>query len=170
MEGSQLASKFHHAEAIPHYTRALALKPGTAEALALRCQSYHETGDDELATKDCEAAIEADSQQPLGYRFRAAIAMERGNCKAALLDIAPEEATVLHHDHEHRMPVKRIAVGEIVRVKPGERIPCDGELVTGESTVDESIITGEAASVQRTTMCTDTRQCASKRSTTSKAP
>ncbi|MBL8209670.1 MAG: cation-translocating P-type ATPase [Bryobacterales bacterium] len=66
---------------------------------------------------------------------------------AALLQLTPAEATVVHHDHEHRTPVSRIAVGERVRVRPGERIPCDGIVLEGESTVDQAIITGEAAPV-----------------------
>ena len=68
---------------------------------------------------------------------------------AALLDITPAEATVLHHGHEHRVPASRLEVGQLVRIKPGERIPCDGEVVTGESAVDQAIITGEAASVAK---------------------
>lgn len=68
---------------------------------------------------------------------------------AALLNLSPAEATVIHHDHEHRMPVDRVAVGERLRVRPGERIPCDGVVVAGESAVDQAIITGEAAAVEK---------------------
>lgn len=64
---------------------------------------------------------------------------------ASLLKLSPAEATVLHHDHEHRVPVDRVKTGERLRVRPGERIPCDGVVLSGESSVDQAIITGEAA-------------------------
>lgn len=68
---------------------------------------------------------------------------------ASLLNLSPAEATVLHHDHEHRVPVDRVKVGEILRVRPGERVPCDGVVAAGESAVDQAIITGEAAAVEK---------------------
>lgn len=68
---------------------------------------------------------------------------------ASLLNLSPAEATVLHHDHEHRVPVERVKVGEILRVRPGERIPCDGVVVGGASAVDQAIITGEAAAAEK---------------------
>jgi len=68
---------------------------------------------------------------------------------ASLLNLTPAEATVLHRDHEHRVPVERVKIGERLRVRPGERIPCDGVVVAGESAVDQAIITGEAAPVEK---------------------
>lgn len=68
---------------------------------------------------------------------------------ASLLSFSPAEASVLHHDHEHRVPVDRIKIGDHLRVRPGERIPCDGVVVAGESAVDQAIITGEAAPVEK---------------------
>lgn len=68
---------------------------------------------------------------------------------ASLLNLSPAEATVLHHDHEHRVAVERVKLGEILRVRPGERIPCDGVVVGGASAVDQAIITGEAAAVEK---------------------
>ncbi|MBS1823768.1 MAG: heavy metal translocating P-type ATPase [Acidobacteria bacterium] len=68
---------------------------------------------------------------------------------ASLLNLSPAEAIVLHHDHEHRVPVDRVKVGERLRVRPGERIPCDGVVVAGESSVDQAVITGEAIAVEK---------------------
>jgi Cd2+/Zn2+-exporting ATPase len=62
-----------------------------------------------------------------------------------LMKVTPGEATVLHGDHEHRVPVAHVKVGAIVRVRPGERIPCDGEVAAGASDVNQAMITGEAA-------------------------
>ena len=48
---------------------------------------------------------------------------------AVLLALAPTEATVLHDDHEHRVPVARVNVDDVVRVRPGERLPVDGKVI-----------------------------------------
>jgi Cd2+/Zn2+-exporting ATPase len=69
----------------------------------------------------------------------------------ALMKEAPREACVVHgqgdHTHEHRMPVERVPAGSIVRVRPGEKIPFDGEVVKGASGVNQALITGEALPV-----------------------
>jgi Cd2+/Zn2+-exporting ATPase len=63
---------------------------------------------------------------------------------AGLLALTPAEATVLHGDHTHRVPAEHVAVGDVVRVRPGERLPVDGVIVSGESAVDQAPITGES--------------------------
>ncbi len=66
------------------------------------------------------------------------------NAIGSLLRITPATAAVVHGDHEHRMPVDRVAVGAQVRVRPGERIPCDGVVTDGSSYVDQALVTGES--------------------------
>ena len=66
------------------------------------------------------------------------------NAIGSLLRISPATAAVVHGDHEHRMPVDQVAVGSRVRVRPGERIPCDGEVTDGSSHVDQALVTGES--------------------------
>ena len=66
------------------------------------------------------------------------------NAIGSLLRISPATAAVMHGDHEHRTPVDRVAVGAHVRVRPGERIPCDGEVTGGSSYVDQALVTGES--------------------------
>ena len=66
------------------------------------------------------------------------------NAIGSLLRISPATAAVVHGDHEHRTPVDRVAVGSRVRVRPGERIPCDGEVTDGNSYVDQALVTGES--------------------------
>lgn len=61
-----------------------------------------------------------------------------------LMDLSPDEALVRHGDHEEKLPVERVKVGDLVLVKPGARIPLDGVVVRGSSGVDESPITGES--------------------------
>jgi Cu+-exporting ATPase len=68
----------------------------------------------------------------------------------ALAALRPETARVRHDDGtETDVPAGRVAVGQIVVVRPGERLPVDGEVVEGASHVDESLITGESLPVTK---------------------
>jgi Cu+-exporting ATPase len=67
-----------------------------------------------------------------------------------LLDLQPDTAHVLIDDNEQDLPVEQITAGMQVRVRPGERIPVDGEIVGGGSAVDEALITGEPLPVEKT--------------------
>lgn len=65
----------------------------------------------------------------------------------ALMDLMPKEATVRRNGGELALPVEEIGVGEVIVIKPGERIPLDGMVVSGSSAVDEAPITGESIPV-----------------------
>ena len=67
-----------------------------------------------------------------------------------LLDLAPDQATVKRGEHLETVPVESVAVGDRVVVKPGEKIPTDGEVCEGTSAVDQSPITGESVPVEKT--------------------
>ncbi len=68
----------------------------------------------------------------------------------ALLELAPPVAHRINADgSEEEVPVEDLAVGDRVRVRPGEKIPVDGSIVEGQSTIDESMITGEPLPVQK---------------------
>jgi P-type Cu+ transporter len=60
-----------------------------------------------------------------------------------LVGMQPKTATVIREDAEIQIPIEDVEINDIVVVKPGEKIPADGEVVSGESYVDESAITGE---------------------------
>ena len=62
----------------------------------------------------------------------------------SLMDLAPVEATVLRHGHHVAVPVEAVRRGELLLVRPGERVPVDGTVVSGSSEVDASAITGES--------------------------
>ena len=68
----------------------------------------------------------------------------------SLIRISPAMASVIHGEHEHRVTVDRVAVGAQVRVRPGERIPCDGVVMAGSSYVDQALVTGESAPAWKT--------------------
>lgn len=61
----------------------------------------------------------------------------------ALLNLVPPEATVIRNGHEQNIPLEHVVLNDILKIKPGEKIPVDGEVTNGHSTVDESMITGE---------------------------
>jgi Cd2+/Zn2+-exporting ATPase len=69
----------------------------------------------------------------------------------ALLDLRPAEAVVRRDGREERIPAGDIQVGDVVIVRPGERIPADGVVVGGASSVDQSPVTGESIPVDKTT-------------------
>ncbi|OGS40100.1 MAG: copper-translocating P-type ATPase [Elusimicrobia bacterium RIFOXYD12_FULL_66_9] len=66
-----------------------------------------------------------------------------------LMRMAPKTARVLRSGQEVTVPLAEVSVGETVRVRPGEQIGTDGEVVTGSSTVDEALLTGEGLPVEK---------------------
>jgi Cd2+/Zn2+-exporting ATPase len=67
-----------------------------------------------------------------------------------LMELSPDEATVKRGDEEVTMPAAEVEVGETVVVRPGNKIPLDGTVVEGESSIDQSPITGESVPVDKT--------------------
>jgi Cu+-exporting ATPase len=65
----------------------------------------------------------------------------------SLQSLRPDRARVLRHEVETEIPLNEVRVGDMVLVRPGERIPVDGTVVEGRSQVDESLITGESLPV-----------------------
>jgi Cu+-exporting ATPase len=69
----------------------------------------------------------------------------------ALVGLAPKTARVLRDGTEVDIPVDEVAVGDLVRVRPGEKVPVDGVVENGTSSVDESMLTGESVPVEKAT-------------------
>ena len=73
-----------------------------------------------------------------------------GGALRALLDLAPKVALrVTAEGADESLPLELIQVGDLLRVRPGEKVPLDGEVVEGASAVDESMVTGEALPVEK---------------------
>ncbi len=70
-----------------------------------------------------------------------------GEAIERLLDLAPKLAKVVRGEQEVEIPLSEVKKGDIVRVRPGESVPVDGSVVEGESSVDESMLTGESLPV-----------------------
>src|SRR5713226_6189199 len=66
-----------------------------------------------------------------------------------LLDLEPDVAHVVRNGKEEEVPLEKVRVGDLVRIRPGARVPVDGEVVSGESDVDESLVTGEPRLVEK---------------------
>jgi P-type Cu+ transporter len=67
----------------------------------------------------------------------------------ALLELRPTTARVLRDGREADLPIEQVRVGDLVRVRPGERLPVDGILIDGASAIDESMLTGESMPVDK---------------------
>jgi Cu+-exporting ATPase len=72
-----------------------------------------------------------------------------GSAIRALMNLAPRTARRVRDDTEEEIPVEHIAVGDRLRVRPGEKTPVDGVVIEGRSSLDESMITGESMPVTR---------------------
>jgi Cu+-exporting ATPase len=66
-----------------------------------------------------------------------------------LMGLQPTTATVIQNGAEIELPIEEVEEGDLILVKPGERIPVDGEIVSGRTSVDESMLTGESIPVEK---------------------
>jgi P-type Cu+ transporter len=73
-----------------------------------------------------------------------------GNAIRALLDLAPPTARVVHDGDEREVPLDQVQRGDQLRVRPGEKVPVDGRVIDGKTSVDESMLTGEPMPVEKT--------------------
>jgi magnesium-transporting ATPase (P-type) len=68
----------------------------------------------------------------------------------ALFDLVPPTATVVRNGQDVEVPTTEIAVGEIIRLRPGGKVAVDGVIESGETSIDESLVTGESLPVDKT--------------------
>jgi cation-transporting ATPase V len=85
----------------------------------------------------------------LGRYFEARAKGRAGQAIRALLELGAKEARVLRDGREVMVPAEQVVVGDLLRVRPGEKVPTDGEVVDGASAVDESMLTGESVPVEK---------------------
>src|SRR4051812_26007405 len=119
------------------YSAFVTLWPAAAERWGLPLHVYFETSLVILALVLAGRWMEAKAKK----QTAAAI--------TALVGLAPKTARVLRDGAEVDVPVERVAVGDLVRVRPGEKVPVDGVVTAGASAVDESMLTGESLPVDK---------------------
>jgi len=85
----------------------------------------------------------------LGKWLEATARLRAGAAIRALMELSAKTASVERDGKEVSIPAEQIVVGDIMVVRPGEKIPTDGEVASGSSTVDESMITGESMPVEK---------------------
>ncbi|MGS0684286.1 heavy metal translocating P-type ATPase [Nakamurella sp. GG22] len=86
----------------------------------------------------------------LGHWFEMRARGGANDAIRSLLELAPPRATVLRGDQEIEIPTDQVQVGDLLLVRPGSKIPVDGDVEAGESEVDESMVTGESLPVAKT--------------------
>ncbi|MEY8759984.1 heavy metal translocating P-type ATPase [Chryseobacterium tongliaoense] len=87
----------------------------------------------------------------LGQLMEAAAHKKTGNAIRELMNLSPDEANLIINGEEKRVLLSQVKAGDMLKVKPGEKIPVDGKIVEGSSVVDESMITGEPIPVEKNT-------------------
>ncbi|CAM1368681.1 Copper-exporting P-type ATPase A [Tenacibaculum sediminilitoris] len=86
----------------------------------------------------------------LGQLLEARAHSKTNSAVKELLKLAPNKAIKIENEQEVEVSIDKIVIGDVLKVKPGERIPVDGKLTEGTTTVDESMITGEPIPVNKT--------------------
>jgi len=97
-----------------------------------------------------EAAILIIGLVLIGNALESRAKGQTANALRKLVQLQPKTATVVRDGIERVLPVESIAEGDVVLVRPGERIPTDGKVISGRSSVDESMLTGESLPVEKT--------------------
>ena len=120
------------------YSTFVTLWPGVAESWGLPLHVYYETSLVIIALVLAGKWMEARAKRATA----AAV--------TALLSLTPPTARVLRDGVEVDVPLEGVVVGDTVRVRPGEKVPVDGVVTTGTTTVDESMLTGESVPVDKT--------------------
>jgi P-type Cu2+ transporter len=85
----------------------------------------------------------------LGHWFEMRARGGANDAIRALLDLAPPMAVVLRDGVEREVPTAEVQVGDLLLIRPGAKVPVDAEVVEGESSVDESMVTGESLPVSK---------------------
>ncbi|HET6562863.1 MAG TPA: heavy metal translocating P-type ATPase [Marmoricola sp.] len=119
------------------YSAFVTLWPGPAERWGLPLHVYFET------------ALVIVALVLMGRWLELRAKKRTADSVRALVGLVPPTARVLRNGDEVDVPVADVKVGELVRVRPGEKVPVDGVVDEGSSTVDESMLTGESVPVEK---------------------
>ena len=96
-----------------------------------------------------EAAVTILTLITLGKYLEAISKGKTSEAIKKLMGLVPKTATIIRDNKETIIPVDEVIVGDIILVKPGERLPVDGEVIEGSTSIDESMLTGESIPVEK---------------------
>ncbi|MEQ9288238.1 MAG: heavy metal translocating P-type ATPase [Cyclobacteriaceae bacterium] len=96
-----------------------------------------------------EAAVVILTLILLGQLLEAKARSQTNSAIKELLNLVPPETTVIRNGEEMVIPLEQVKLNDIIKIKPGEKIPVDGEITVGKSSIDESMITGEPVPVEK---------------------
>ena len=119
------------------YSAAITVAPGFFRAHGIAPDVYYEAGLLIIGLVLTGNALESRAKE------RTMTALRK------LVQLQPKTATVMRNGTEANLPIDSIQHGDLILVRPGERIPTDGEVITGRSSVDESMLTGESLPVEK---------------------
>ena len=85
----------------------------------------------------------------LGRYFEARSRGQAGDAIEKLMELGAKTARVIRDDDEQDIPIEQVRVGDLLQVRPGEKVPVDGKVAGGSSSVDESMLTGESMPVAK---------------------
>ena len=120
------------------FSLAITIRPEAFQATGVTAAVYYETAAMIITLVLFGRMLEARAREKTTGALR------------ALMDLAPKKATLRRDGREVIVPVDSLKPGDVVIVKPGERLPADGEVIEGTSSVDESMLTGESMPVEKT--------------------
>jgi Cu+-exporting ATPase len=85
----------------------------------------------------------------LGKYFEARAKSSANDAIRKLLELGAKTARVIRDGQQVDIPIEQVQVGDVIQVRPGEKVPVDGEIVDGSSTIDQSVVTGESMPVEK---------------------
>ncbi|WP_370649790.1 heavy metal translocating P-type ATPase [uncultured Clostridium sp.] len=97
-----------------------------------------------------EAAVTILALITLGKYLEAISKGKTSQAIKKLMGLAPKTATIIRDEKELVIPIDEVIVGDIIIVKPGEKLPVDGEVIEGATAIDEAMLTGESIPVEKT--------------------
>ncbi len=119
------------------YSSIVLIFPGFLTQQGLEPQVYY------------EAAVVIITLVLLGRLLESRAKRQTSEAIRKLMGLQAKTARIIRDDQEVDIPIEAVEIGDMVLVRPGEKIPIDGEVVEGHSTVDESMVTGESIPVQK---------------------
>ncbi|MBI4201655.1 MAG: copper-translocating P-type ATPase [Chloroflexi bacterium] len=120
------------------YSAAITVFPGLFETGATMAEVYFDTAAIIIALILLGRFLEARAKGQTSAAIR------------KLMGLRPRTARVIRNGQEQDVPLEQVIVGDVVVVRPGERIPVDGQVLEGTSSVDESMLTGESMPMEKT--------------------